>query len=177
MIKLIAAMDPTWLLGANNTIPWRYPTDMKRFKKLTMGGIVIMGKNTALSLPKALTGRTLIAICPDKDEIPVADYIASSFYEAVEKAMLLDRFNVWIAGGAYVYRQALDMPYVTHVDLTIVPRFEFKDVEAKDIVYFPSEKLVNYELMEETPDPDDGRLLHRIYRRKQDDADVHHRAT
>jgi dihydrofolate reductase len=166
MIKLIAAIDINGLLGFNNTIPWHYPEDFRRFKTITMGGILIMGKNTVRSLPNKLPGRKIIAIS-DSDE-PKADLIAHSFYEAVEKALLIDKANVWIAGGASVYNQALDMDYVTTCDITIVPEKKFDSNLAEGVVYFPTYKLnLKYELVSSEANRNDPRLLHNMYARKK----------
>lgn len=56
-IALIAALDRNRAIGWRNTLPWSLPEDLKRFKALTMGHAIVMGRKTAESLPKALPGR------------------------------------------------------------------------------------------------------------------------
>jgi len=165
MLKLIAAVDSNWLLGVNNSIPWHYSIDFKRFKNITLGSILIMGENTVLSLPKPLKNRTIIGISPDKKIS--TDFVVSSFHEAIEKALSTrkdETIDVWIAGGGFVYNQALDHSLVTHLDITFVPKYKLNEND-KNPVFFPKQKLNNFVVEDQFVNCLDERLTHKIYRR------------
>ena len=98
-INLIAAVGKRGQLGLNNTMPWKSPEDLKWFRKMTLGGILIMGARTVSHLPTPLLGRETIV--PTRFETP---------------AEILDKLHgeqreIWVAGGAKTYAQWL--PYVT----------------------------------------------------------------
>ena len=128
-IAAIAAMDLGRVIGVNNTIPWRYPQDMKHFAELTTGHTVLMGRRTYDSLPakfrplpnrlNIVSGRTCRAEDYPK-EVMICNDIAS-FLEKVKLGEVdLMGDYLWIIGGAQVYQ--LTVPYWEEVFLTIVPQ-------------------------------------------------------
>lgn len=117
-ISIIVACDENRGIGKNGKIPWHIPEDLKRFKKITMGHPVIMGRKTFKSIGKPLAGRTNIIITRDrKFKIPNCITV-HSIKEAIDKAKKLDKEEVFIIGGAQIYKQAMvfaDRLYLTKV--------------------------------------------------------------
>lgn len=153
-------------------MPWHYKQDLRRFKKLTMGGVLIMGKTTWDSLPGPLPGRQHIILTHnpygvwtdvDGDHAPDGCASANSLEEALSYCGDQD---VWIAGGSQVYQQALDFGCVEEIDHTIVPAVDVHDLQGVvDIIRFNlGAVLDDYELVGEEKNPLDERLLHRRYR-------------
>jgi len=109
-------------IGKANALLWRLPEDLKRFKKLTTGHPIIMGRKTYQSINRSLPDRTNIIVTRDKNlEIPRC-IIVHSVIEAIEKAKEFDREEIFIIGGAEIYKETLplvDRLYVTKVDLDV----------------------------------------------------------
>lgn len=128
-ISIICALaENNRAIGKNNQLLWNIPADLKRFKELTEGHPVIMGLNTFKSLPFILPNRTNIVLTPEKIEIPGV-IIANSIDEAVRIAQDIDKDEIFIIGGGYVYSQTISM--ANRLYLTLVEG----DYEAD--VYFP----------------------------------------
>jgi len=105
-ISLILAMASNGVIGANGTLPWRIPEDMRRFKVLTMGKPCIMGRKTWDSLPKKpLPGRANIVVTRDKNFVADGAVVAHSLDEALAAAGNAD--EIMIIGGAEIYKAAL----------------------------------------------------------------------
>ncbi|MCL4354459.1 dihydrofolate reductase [Patescibacteria group bacterium] len=123
-ISIIAAIDEKRGIGKNGQLPWHLPEDLKRFKEITSGHTVIMGRKTFESIGRVLPNRTNIIITRDKDFNPHKFYssekcevlMASSLDEALERAQ---GDEVFIIGGGQVYAQAIlkaDKLYLTQVE-------------------------------------------------------------
>lgn len=117
MITLIAAIANNNCIGVNGNLPWSIPEDIARFKALTMGKVVLMGRKTWESLPtkfRPLPGRTNIVITRrTRYDVPVGVLVYPSLEEALARHM-----DVCIIGGAEIYAQALpraDRLEITHV--------------------------------------------------------------
>ena len=112
-IVLIAAVADNGVIGADNAIPWRLKTDMQRFKALTMGKPVVMGRKTFLSLRRPLPGRTNIVMTRDADFRSPGAVVTTSLEHAlaVAKGDALRRFVTEIAviGGAEIYAQCMGL--------------------------------------------------------------------
>lgn len=114
--SIIAAVSENNAIGNNNKIPWHLPQDLKLFKSLTLGGIIIMGRLTYESIGKPLPGRTTIVISSDpagfmKDKSSAQLHCTSSLKEALKLAgefKLANEAGIFVAGGASVYKQAMD---------------------------------------------------------------------
>jgi dihydrofolate reductase len=123
-VAIVAAMSKnTRVIGQNNNLLWHIPVDMKRFKALTLGKPVIMGRKTFESimaiLGKPLPNRTNIVVTRDnKYTVPDGVHITHSLEEAFATAATENPAEIHIGGGAELYRQAL--PYVDRLFLTIV---------------------------------------------------------
>lgn len=117
-IILVAAMAANGVIGANGRLPWRVPEDLKRFKRLTFGHAVIMGRRTWESLGKPLPGRRNIVVTRGRAyEAPGADVVAS-----LEAALALcaGRPEVFVIGGGELYRAALLLAHT--LELTEIHR-------------------------------------------------------
>ncbi|MGY3075244.1 dihydrofolate reductase [Bradyrhizobium sp. LM6.10] len=111
-IVFVVAIAENGVIGAGNAIPWRLKSDMARFKALTIGKPVIMGRRTFESLPRPLRGRTNIVITRDADYRATGAIVTTSAADAgaVARGDALRRSVAEIAviGGAEIYRQWLD---------------------------------------------------------------------
>ena len=118
-ISLIVAVADNGVIGQDNALPWRLPGDLKRFKALTMGKPIIMGRKTFDSIGKPLPGRTNIVITRQSDLQIVGCTVVGSLDEAFGSVQA-DEYM--IIGGAEIYRQALPQAqrvYLTQVHATI----------------------------------------------------------
>jgi dihydrofolate reductase len=104
VIQVIAAVARNRVIGNGNQLPWRLPADLKRFKALTMGHVLIMGRKTFDSIGRALPGRTTIVITRDPTWKREGVEVAHSLDEALAIAGARE---VFIAGGAEIYAQSL----------------------------------------------------------------------
>ena len=116
MLTIIAAVAQNYALGKNNDLIWRLPNDLKRFKKITLGHYVIMGRKTFESLGKPLPNRTTIIISRNIDYMVPGCITVSSLEEAINAAKADE--NPYILGGGEIYQQAL--AYAEILDLTLV---------------------------------------------------------
>ena len=131
-MKLIVAVDKEWGIGNKGDLLARIRADLLNFRDLTTGKIVILGSNTLATFPggKALKNRTNIVLHPSEEYHPENTTVAHSIDELLEIVKKYDTNDVFVIGGASVYRQMLpycDTAYVTKFDKS----FE-KDV------YFPN---------------------------------------
>ena len=107
MISIIAAVAKNRAIGFKNKLIYWLPNDLKRFKALTTGHTIVMGRNTYLSLPKgALPNRRNVVLSTTVSEIPGCDV-----YSTLEAALksCRDDEDIYIIGGARVYEQALPL--------------------------------------------------------------------
>ena len=137
-ISIIAAIAENNAIGKNNKLLWRLPADMRRFKDLTTGHAVIMGRKTFESLPKGpLPNRKNVVLTTLPEAGVVNCFACESMGAALDICEKED--EIFILGGALVYRQALriaDRMYITRV------LGEFKDADT----FFP---VVNWDTWEE----------------------------
>ena len=117
-IALIAALDRRHAIGRGNALPWHLPADLKRFKTLTMGHHLLMGRRTWESIGRPLPGRTTVVVSRGGVEVPAGVLTAASLEEAVKLAAAAGDDEAFVAGGAELYRRALpraDRLYLTRV--------------------------------------------------------------
>ena len=117
-IIAIAAVAANSVIGTENDIPWRIPADWQRFKDLTMGHVLIMGRKTYDSIGRPLPGRTTFVITRDRMWRRDGVRSASSLDVAFDQAMLLNPDIIFIAGGGEIYRAAWDR--LTGLEITEV---------------------------------------------------------
>jgi len=128
MITIIAAVAKNRAIGYKNKLIYWLPNDLKRFKALTTGHTIVMGRNTFLSLPKgALPNRRNIVLSRSTKELPGCD-VYTSLEEALSHCTPDE--DIYIIGGASVYRQALKM--ADRLCLT-----EVNDTPEKADTFFP----------------------------------------
>ena len=133
-ISLIVAVSENGAIGKDNQLLWRLPDDLKRFKQLTLGNPMIMGRKTFESIGKPLPGRTSIVVTRNQDYAPEGVVIAHSLESAFEKAKELHADNAFVIGGGELYEQAIpftDYIYLTRVHTTVEgdTYFELPDLE------------------------------------------------
>lgn len=122
MISIIAAVAENNVIGVKNDLPWNIPEDLKRFKQLTLGKTVLMGRNTYLSivsrLGKPLPGRINVVVSSQPMEVPAGVLVYNDLNKALDD---LKNEDVFIIGGAMVFQQTLDRVeklYITHIHKT-----------------------------------------------------------
>ena len=116
MLSIIVAMADHGVIGAGNQLPWRLPDDLKRFKALSLGKPLVMGRKTYDSIGRPLPGRLNIVVTRQRDlEIPGCT-VVSSLQDAIAAAGPVP--EIVIMGGADIYAQAL--PHVEMIHLTRV---------------------------------------------------------
>lgn len=116
-ISIIAAIGKNRELGKQNTLIWRISDDLKRFKTLTTGHPIIMGRKTYESIGRPLPGRTNIVISQSMTT-QEGITVVSSLSDALGVAMGIDREEVFVIGGAQVYKEAL--PLADRIYLTLI---------------------------------------------------------
>lgn len=121
-ISIIVAHSRNMAIGKANALVWRLPNDLARFKKLTIGHPIIMGRKTHQSIARPLPKRTNIVITRNTNlEIPGC-ILVHSVLEAIGKAKEFDQEEIFIIGGAEIYKETLSLAnrlYVTMVDIEV----------------------------------------------------------
>jgi dihydrofolate reductase len=153
---MIFAVSPDGVIGAGGTIPWRYPGDLRRFKRVTAGATVVMGRATFESIGKPLAGRRNIVVTGRPIDVPGVE-AAGSLRDALALAGDAD---VWFIGGARIYAEA--MAHVDVIDVTYVP----DRIDAPDAVRAPPIDERVFEPSALVPHEDEPSLTRRTYRRR-----------
>lgn len=117
LVSIVAAVSLNGVIGKDNKLPWRLPEDLKRFRALTMGKPVIMGRKTLESLGGPLRGRTNIVLTHDTSRTFPGCVTAWSLEAAVRMAADVGG-EAMVIGGASVYSQAL--PIASSMYLTVI---------------------------------------------------------
>jgi dihydrofolate reductase len=130
-LSLIVAMTRGGVIGRGGGLPWKLSSDLKRFKALTMGHAIVMGRKTYQSLPGVLPGRNMIVISRDSRlALPAGVARASSLRDAVRLSGTGDK--PFVIGGAEIFEQALpvsDRLYVTWVEAEVTGDVTFPAVD------------------------------------------------
>ena len=129
MIGLVWAQAANGVIGRDGTLPWRLPEDLARFKELTTGATVVMGRATWESLPasvRPLPGRRNVVLTRQDGWTAEGAVVAGSLPEALDQ-----EGDVWVVGGATVYRAA--MPYAEVLVVTELDRAVEGDTVAPEI--------------------------------------------
>ena len=130
MITIIAAIGANNELGKNNDLIWYLPADLKRFKKITTGHTIIMGRNTFESIGKPLPNRRSVIITRNKTYQQEGCDVVHSLEQAI--ALIKDEEAAFIIGGAQIYKETIEKDLADQLDITQVHQ-EF-DAD----VYFPT---------------------------------------
>tara|TARA_B100000475_G_C14943722_1_gene292767 strand:+ start:66 stop:530 length:465 start_codon:yes stop_codon:yes gene_type:complete len=153
MKGILVAVSPEGIIGKDNTIPWHYSADLKRFKRLTTGNTIIMGRKTWESLPKKpLPNRRNIVITRSSIE-------NIECFKSIDDALQTCEGDVWFIGGAGIYQEAMQKADI--IDMTLVP----DNVTGEKCIYFPeidkSWKEGETKTLDEEP-----KLKHKTYTRR-----------
>ena len=114
-LSALVAVTPSGVIGLDGDMPWRLPSDLRRFKKLTMGGVLVMGRKTFDSIGKPLPGRDTIVITRNPQWTFEGVQTATTPEMAI--SLVGDR-QAFVVGGAQIYK--LLLPYCQEVMLTRV---------------------------------------------------------
>jgi len=141
-------MDRRRGIGVGNQLPWRLPADLKRFRELTMGHHIIVGRKTFASIGKPLAGRQMIVVTRDRAFRAEGCLVAHSPEEAIRLAGARGESEVFVCGGAEIYAQSLaraDRLYLTLVDAevaadTFFPTFDEQDWQERERVFHPADE-------------------------------------
>ena len=140
-MNLIVAVDKEWGIGNKGDLLVRIRADLKHFAELTSGKIVILGSNTLATFPggRVLKNRVNIVLHPDPSYAPEGAIVVHSIPEAVEMASKYDKDDVFVIGGASVYRQML--PYCHRAFITTIDKSFEKDTWIPDLDESPEWEL------------------------------------
>lgn len=127
-VTIVVARAQNGVIGRNGALPWHIPADLKRFKQLTMGSAMIMGRKTFESLPGLLPGRRHIVLTRDRDWAAAGAEVVHSVEEALKTAA--DQ-PVAVIGGAEIFE--LFLPCTKRIELTEV----LDDVEGDTVMAHP----------------------------------------
>jgi dihydrofolate reductase len=156
----IAAVAANGVIGAGNDIPWRIPADWQRFKALTIGHVLIMGRKTYNSIGRALPDRITFVITRDRMWRGDGVRAVPSLDEAFDHAMQLHPQTIFVAGGGEIYRAAWDR--LTGLEITEV------DQNPDGEVMFPA--IAPDAWIETGREPHDGYSFVSYRRRSQQES-------
>ncbi len=152
LLSIIVAAAENGVIGRDGQLPWRLAADLQRFKRLTMGHAVLMGRKTFESIGRPLPGRRMIVITRQPDYEAAGVEIAHSLEEAYRRAAEQGDNEAFIIGGAEIFRQALphaDRLYFTQVQATI-----------DGDVFFPPFDRADWRLISQEEHPADAKNDH-----------------
>ena len=139
IVSLIAALSSNRVIGIKNRLPWRLPADLKRFKKLTWGHHLVIGRKTFESIGRSLPGRRMVVLTRQRDYSRPGILTASSIEEAL--ALAAGDEEVFVGGGEEVYQASL--PLAQRLYLTQIHGRFTGDA------HFPTFRLEDWRVVEE----------------------------
>ncbi|EFL90777.1 dihydrofolate reductase [Ahrensia sp. R2A130] len=165
-VSIVVAAAENGIIGADGDMPWRLSSDLKRFKALTIGKPMIMGRKTFASIGKALPGRTSIVVTRDRNyqaegAVVVSD-LDQAFDLAREVAFASQADEIAIIGGGQIYAQTLERADIVH--LTTVHADPEGDTSFPTLD--PQEWSVDHEETVPAGPSDSEPTTYRIYERK-----------
>jgi dihydrofolate reductase len=131
-VSLIVAMAKNRVIGANNTLPWHLPADLKHFKALTMGHHIVMGRKTYESIGKPLPGRTSVVVTRNANYSVPGVVVVNSLAAAISACG--DDEEIFEIGGAELSRLAItlaDRISLTEIDADISGDAHFTELDCK----------------------------------------------
>jgi dihydrofolate reductase len=145
-------MDRKRGIGAGNKLPWRLPADLKRFRDLTMGHHIIVGRKTFESIGRPLPGRRTIVVTSNVDYKAEGCDLAHSIEDALNLARERGENEVFICGGGEIYGQTMaiaDRMYLTVVDAEVAadiffPEFDEREWNVQESFYHPADQKNEY---------------------------------
>jgi dihydrofolate reductase len=135
ILSLIAAVDERGGIGKDNRLPWRLSADLMRFKALTMGHHLIMGRKTYASIGRVLPGRTTIVLTRNPYFAAEGVLVAAFLQQAIELAEERGEQEAFIIGGAEVFRESLplaDRLYLTRVHASLPADVFFPEIDPEE---------------------------------------------
>lgn len=152
IISLIVAMSANGGIGIENRLPWKLSDDLKKFRALTWGHHLILGRKTFESIGRPLEGRTMIIVTRQKDYFVEGCLIAHSIEDALLLARARGESEVFVGGGAEIYSQVLpvsDRLYLTmvHTEVkadTFFPAFDQSRWIEQESFFYPADKKNQY---------------------------------
>ncbi len=143
LVAIVVAMTEDRIIGSGEELPWHLPDDLQLFKRLTMGGTIMMGRKTYASIGRPLPGRHNIVLSSTLKESPGVQ-VCKTFMAGLTKAAQLGR-PLFIIGGEQLYRRALVIATELHISRvkTAIP----------GDVFFPEFKPADWSLCEEKDYP------------------------
>lgn len=166
IIAIVVAVAKNGVIGRDNALPWRLSTDLKRFKVITMGKPVVMGRKTFQSIGKPLPGRTNIVVSRDARFAPEGVVVEHSLEAALARARTeaaaTGADKICVIGGGEIYAQTLplaDRLYVTEVEAEATG----------DTTFPPIDGRLFEKISEETfpaGEKDSHPTMHVVYRRR-----------
>jgi dihydrofolate reductase len=152
IVSIIAAMDRKRGIGVDNKLPWRLSADLKRFRELTMGHHIIVGRKTFESIGRQLPGRRMIVVTRDRNYKAEGCDLAHSVEDATRLARERGESEVFICGGAEIYAQSIGIVgrmYLTFVGAevaadTFFPEFDEQKWDELESVYQPADEKNQY---------------------------------
>lgn len=166
-IAMIAAVAENGVIGSDQTIPWRIPSDFAFFKHTTMGKPMIMGRKQFETVGKPLPGRTNIVVTRQKGYQPDGVLVFDNIEKALEKARSIAENDgvdeIMVIGGGEIYAQLMkraDRLYISHVDLAPAGDVRFPAINQAEWAVV--------DLPETAPsDRDSARYRVKVYERRQ----------
>jgi len=152
ILSAILAMDKNRGIGFGNKLPWHLPDDLKRFKEITRGHSVIMGRKTYESIGRLLPERKNIIVTRDKGYKAEGAVIAHSIEEAIEEVK--NEEESFVIGGGEIVKLAL--PYLNKMYLTLV------DTEIPADSFFPEFDEAEWKTVSEETHASDAKHPHRF---------------
>lgn len=134
-LSIIAAIAENGVIGRDNALPWHLSSDLRRFKKLTMGHHLLLGRKTFESIGRALPGRTMVVISRGRPSLPEGVVLVDSIESAIGTATGNGDDEAFVAGGAEIYRLALphtDRLYLTRIEAAFDGDAHFPPFAEKD---------------------------------------------
>ena len=163
IVSLIVAMDRNRGIGLYNRLPWRLSADLKRFRELTMGHHMIVGRKTFESIGRPLPGRQTIVVTRNNNYLVEGCFVVHSVEDAISLARSKGESEVFVCGGAEIYTKSLHL--ADRLYLTLV------DAEVAADTFFPEWSESQWVEQESVPHPADEKnqfpfVFKRLVRRK-----------
>ena len=153
---LVAAYDKEQGIGRNGQLAWNHPSDLKSFRETTMGGWIVMGRMTWLSIGRSLPGRQTVVISNSELDLPEGVWQFGSLEEVIALANAGNVPEIFVCGGAFLYEAAIDRADI--LVLTMIPGYHRCDR------FFPDWTERDFEFHSETHL--EGGLRRQVWRRR-----------
>ena len=147
-LSVIAAVAENGVIGAGEAMPWRLSSDLKRFKRLTMGKPIIMGRKTFDTIGKPLPGRLNIVVSRNQafapEGVTVTPTLEAALAAAREGAEAMLANEILVIGGGEIYRETVrhaDRLYITHVESSPDGDTDFPTIDPETWRASPAERL------------------------------------